>query len=117
VTDSGYRRRGLKGAGYRGQLLTKRLSTARDHRGTREWQHDKNCKPCSGMQQSRTHRQSNSWWMKDSQQGQNDHRGERRLQCYAGGPKPSSTLNTVPIAAPNSEPHTTAMGWAIETFG
>jgi hypothetical protein len=37
--------------------------------------------------------------MKDWQQGQHDHRNKRRQQRYAG-PKPRSTLSTVPIAAP-----------------
>jgi hypothetical protein len=68
------------------------------------------------MQQSRTHRHGDTWRMKDKQQGQHNHRNERRQQRNTGT-EAEQQAKPVPIAAPRSEPHTTANGLAIETFG
>ena len=68
------------------------------------------------MQQSRTHRQSDSWRMKDSQQGQHDHRSKRRQQRYARTEAKEHAEYGADRRA-KERAATTAMGWAIETFG
>src|ERR1700722_17672083 len=79
-------------------------------------EHDSNRRPCSGMQQSRTHRHGDTWRMKDKQQGQHNHRNERRQQRNTGT-EAEQQAKPVPIAAPRTEPPTAANGLAIETFG
>jgi hypothetical protein len=64
------------------------------------------------MQQSRTHRHGDTWRMKDKQQGQHNHRNERRQQRNTGT-EAEQQAKPVPIAAPRSEPHTAATGWPL----